>query len=432
VPELTLSAVPDTCAAFTANDAAAASTVIEPALSLIGNGPVPAFAVTVPSTVTLPPASEIGIGSVLLTFAAPPLLATTSPTTARVSVPAPVSRSAVVSSVSACTANVPAFVTFAVPKFAVTVPETGCVTALPSTFRAFVSCGWSVANTTRCVPALFVPLLTSVAVPAIRFTSTVAFAVGWTANVPALSTVKDPAPSETGRTVPPEIPWTVRTSVLAVPAVPRAGCFALVEAPVGSAERVTSTSRPFDASPGMTAVPPSVPSMSLTHWALPTAPRSSVAILSPPTPGSRVVPSATAQLAYVLIDPRMQEPDVLPDSLGLGKNVLRLTKNRQRLTCDRPRVTVHRPFTRLEPLTGSPHGIPREHERDNEKADQDREFGVQDGHWPAPIVGSVGTGVGAAAPPLPAPIPTPPARSRIIKPPGRTGRPRSSSIPHRS
>jgi hypothetical protein len=108
VPELTLSAVPDTCAAFTANDAAAASTVIEPALSLIGNGPVPAFAVTVPSTVTLPPASEIGIGSVLLTFAAPPLLATTSPTTARVSVPAPVSRSAVVSSVSACTANVPA------------------------------------------------------------------------------------------------------------------------------------------------------------------------------------------------------------------------------------------------------------------------------------------------------------------------------------
>jgi hypothetical protein len=40
-----------------------------------------------------------------------------------------------------CTANVPAFVTAAVPRFAVTVPETGCVTAEPSTFSAFVSCG---------------------------------------------------------------------------------------------------------------------------------------------------------------------------------------------------------------------------------------------------------------------------------------------------
>jgi hypothetical protein len=35
-----------------------------------------------------------------------------------------------------CTAKVPAFVTAAVPRFAVTVPLTGCVTAEPSTLTA--------------------------------------------------------------------------------------------------------------------------------------------------------------------------------------------------------------------------------------------------------------------------------------------------------
>jgi hypothetical protein len=106
-----------------------------------------------------------------------------------------------------------------------------------------------VASTIRCVPALLTPELVSVVVPATCATLTLELEAIWTAKVPALSTVRLPAPSETGTTVPDAMPWTVMTSVLAVPAVPSAGCLAAVAAPVGSAERVTSTSRPFVVSP---------------------------------------------------------------------------------------------------------------------------------------------------------------------------------------
>jgi hypothetical protein len=43
------------------------------------------------------------------------------------------------------------------------------------------------------------------------------------------------------------IPWTVITSEDAEPAVPRAGCFAAVEAPDGSAEEETTTAPVFTA-----------------------------------------------------------------------------------------------------------------------------------------------------------------------------------------
>jgi hypothetical protein len=93
---------------------------------------------------------------------------------------------------------------------------------------------------------------------------------------------------ETGMTVPLAMPCTVMTSADADPAVPSAGCFAAVDAPVGNADRVTSTSRPFVASPPIAAVPSSAPSTILIRWYF-TPETSSVAIVSPPVPGSSVV-----------------------------------------------------------------------------------------------------------------------------------------------
>src|SRR5258705_148362 len=70
-----------------------------------------------------------------------------------------------------------------------TLPLTGWVTAEPSTLMAFVSCTWSRAMTTRRVPGLLLPLLTSAVVPATWATLVLALAGGVVVTVPATVTV---------------------------------------------------------------------------------------------------------------------------------------------------------------------------------------------------------------------------------------------------
>jgi hypothetical protein len=93
----------------------------------------------------------------------------------------------------------------------VTVPETGWVTADPSTLRALVSCGWSVARTTRCVPALLTPEFVSVVVPATCAALTACVAAMLTGTVPLTFVFSRPAASvertwKTEPSVPPT--WT--------------------------------------------------------------------------------------------------------------------------------------------------------------------------------------------------------------------------------
>jgi hypothetical protein len=96
--------------------------------------------------------------------------------------------------------------------FAGRATESGVTSSL------FVSAGWSVASTTRRVPALFTPELVSVAVPATWATFVLAFAGGLVVTVPETGCVT--ALPSTLSAVIPAMPCTVSTPVAAVPAVP--------------------------------------------------------------------------------------------------------------------------------------------------------------------------------------------------------------------
>lgn len=117
-----------------------------------------------------------------------------------------------------------------------------------------VKAGWSVAKTTRSVPADLLPLFVSVVVPANWATLVEALDGGVVVTVPLTVNVPEPAfavtvpltgwvtaePS-TFKAVMDAMPWTVITSADAVPAVPKAGCLAAVEAPAGRGREAADT-----------------------------------------------------------------------------------------------------------------------------------------------------------------------------------------------
>jgi hypothetical protein len=133
-----------------------------------------------------------------------------------------------------------------------TVPETGCVTALPSTLSATMEAmPWMVRTSVDADPAVpkagCLALVEApvgrgraaaetarVPVPALAVTVPETVTVPDTPTVPLTGWVT--ADPSTFRAVMPASPCTEMTSADGVPAVPKAGCLADVAAPVGKTE----------------------------------------------------------------------------------------------------------------------------------------------------------------------------------------------------